>query len=390
MHVVSLQLSDFRNYRHAEVDLGPGCSVLVGANGQGKTNLVEAVGFAAALRSHRVATDAPLVRIGSQQAVVRIAATRSGRRATLELAITPGRGVRARLNGSPLPRARDALGLVRAVTFAPEDLALVKGDPVVRRDFLDELLVQRQPRWAGVLADFDRVLRQRAALLRGVAKRGGRPQPGDIVTLEVWDGQLAQYGGQVWWARQDLLRALAGPFRDAYRHLAGQDAATSLAYRSSASAVLAADSGEASGQPEHVDQADLQHLLSRALPLRRDEEFRRGINLTGPQRDEMAIGISGHPAKGFASHGESWSLALALRLAAYRLLSQEAVDQGDPVLILDDVFAELDAARRAHLAEAVAGAEQVLITAAVAADVPGSLTGSRYRVDSGSISLEGS
>jgi DNA replication and repair protein RecF len=393
VHVVSVEVSDFRSYTNAEVSFGPGCSVLVGANGQGKTNLVEAIGYAAALRSHRVATDAPLVRIGAQQAVVRVVAQRAGRRATLELAITPGKGTRARLNSSPLPRAREALGLVRAVTFAPEDLALVKGDPAVRRDFLDDLLVQRQPRWSAVMADFDRVLRQRAALLRSVAKRGGRAQAEDQITLEVWDSALAELGGQLWWARQDLLQALSRPFDQAYRTIAGADAATSLTYRSSALAGVEASEEPHGDHPAAAPMvppqpADLQRLLARALPLRHAEEFRRGVNLTGPQRDDVMIGISGHPAKGYASHGESWSLALALRLAAYRLLSDEAVDEGDPVLILDDVFAELDGARRERLAAAVAGAEQVLVTAAVAGDVPPALAGAWYQVADGSIVQE--
>lgn len=376
MHVVSLEVADFRNYGHAIVTFEPGCSILVGLNGQGKTNLVEAIGYSATLGSHRVATDAPLVRAGAESAVIRVVVQRGERRAKLELALAPGRGTRARLNGSPLPRTRDCLGLLRAVTFAPEDLSLVKGDPAERRRFLDDLLVQRQPRWAGVIADCDRVLRQRGALLRGIAKRGGRPDETDRSTLAVWDGQLAVLGGQLWWARQDLLAALDPPFQEAYRMLAGQDSATQLQYRSSA---LDVDEPPPSGLEQ------LQQVLGDALAKRHDEEFRRGVNLTGPQRDDVAVLIHGHPAKGFASHGESWSLALALRLASYRLLSAEAVDDGDPVLILDDVFAELDASRRQRLAQAVASAEQVLITAAVAEDVPPALTGARYRVRAGTI-----
>lgn len=376
---MSLEVADFRNYRHAHVDFGPGCCVLVGLNGQGKTNLVEAVGYAATLGSHRVATDAPLVRSDAETAVIRVIVQRGQRRARLELAVAPGRGTRARLNGSPLPRTRDCLGLLRVVTFAPEDLALVKGDPAERRRFLDDLLIQRQPRWAGVISDFDRVLRQRGALLRGVAKRGGRPDETDRSTLDVWDGQLADLGGQLWWARQDLLTALAPFFQHSYRVLAGGDDTTELQYRSSSMEPQ-------TSQPSDLEQ--LQQFLSDALARRHDEEFRRGVNLTGPQRDDVAILLHGHPAKGFASHGESWSLALALRLASYQLLSQEAVDDGDPVLILDDVFAELDASRRQRLADAVASAEQVLITAAVAEDVPPALAGARYRVQAGSIERE--
>jgi DNA replication and repair protein RecF len=373
VHVEALELTDFRNYRHALVELGPGCTVFVGRNGQGKTNLVEAVGYAATLRSHRVASDALLVRHGAESATIRLRARRGGRSAALDLVIAPGGRTRARLNGQHLPRVRDCLGLVRAVVFAPEDLALVKGEPAGRRDYLDDLLVQRQPRWAGVCSDVERVLRQRGALLRAVAKRGGRPDPVDRSTLLVWDEQLARAGGELQAGRQALVDALRPIFIERYRDLAGSAAAADLRYRPSTS--LAGPDGP----------HDWPAALAAALPQRQDEEFRRGVNLTGPHRDEVEILLSGHPAKGYASHGESWSLALALRLAAYRLLAQEAVDDGDPVLILDDVFAELDDSRRARLASAVSTAEQVLITAAVAQDVPQMLGGRRIPVAGGAL-----
>jgi DNA replication and repair protein RecF len=374
VQVVALEVQDFRNYQHAAVQFAAGCSVLLGPNGQGKTNLVEAIGYAATLGSHRVANDAPLIRIGAAQATIRITARRGTRSAALDLVIAPGRGARARINGSPLPRVRDCLGLIRAVTFAPEDLALVKGDPSERRRFLDELLVQRQPRLAGVLADCDKVLRQRAALLRSVAKKGGRPDAADDATIEVWDAQLAKFGGALTAARLDLVAALAEPFGEAYATLAGAGAAQGLVYRSSAG-----HTGEGAA-PEELAAA-----LAAALAERRGEEFRRGVNLVGPQRDDVAVLIHGQPAKGFASHGESWSLALAMRLASYRLLAAEAVDDGDPVLILDDVFAELDDARRTRLAGAVADGEQVIITAASPQDVPAQLGGARFTVAAGAI-----
>lgn len=374
MQVVDLEVRDFRNYQHAAVQFAAGCSLLLGSNGQGKTNLVEAIGYAATLGSHRVATDAPLIRIGATQAAIRMTARRGARSAVLDLVIAPGRGARARINGSPLPRVRDCLGLIRAVTFAPEDLALVKGDPGERRRFLDELLVQRQPRLAGVIADCDKVLRQRGALLRSVAKKGGRADPGDHATLDVWDAQLARYGGQLWSARLDLVTSLAEPFAEAYSTLAGGTASQGLDYRSS--------TGHAGGA---TDPGELSAVLADFLGQRRGEEFRRGVNLVGPQRDDLAVLLHGQPAKGFASHGESWSLALAMRLAAYRLLAAEAVDDGDPVLILDDVFAELDDARRTRLGGAVAGAEQVIITAASPQDVPVQLGGARFTVMAGTI-----
>lgn len=375
MHVVSLRLGDFRNYSAASVTFSPGANVFVGANGQGKTNLLEAVYYSAALRSHRVASDAPLVREGRDQATVRIAVQRRERRAELELSIIPGRGTRARLNGVALSRAREALGLLRAVVFAPEDLSLVKGEPSARRAMLDELLVQRQPRWAGVIADLDRVLRQRGALLRAVAKRGGRPDAADVSTLAVWDEQLSRLGGEVWRARLELVGALRAPFAESYQALAQDSARPWLDYRSS----VTADRVE--------DLASLRSILARALESRRVEEFRRGVNLVGPQRDDLEIALHGRPAKGYASHGESWSLALALRLAAYRLLASESVDGGDPVLLLDDVFAELDAARRDRLADLVAGAEQVIVTAAVGADVPQRFAGKRFTVAAGTVGL---
>lgn len=380
MQVAALEVTDFRNYQHAQVAFGPDCTLLLGANGQGKTNLVEAIGYAATLGSHRVATDAPLIRIGAAAATIRITARRGSRTAVLDLAIGTGRGTKARINGSPLPKVRDCLGLIRAVTFAPEDLALIKGDPAERRRFLDDLLVQRQPRLSGVIADCDKVLRQRAALLRSVAKKGGRPDAADEATIDVWDGQLARFGGQLWAARLDAVAALSEPFGEAYRMLAGGTSLEALAYRSSTDRdVVGSDRPTA---------AALAEALAQVLPQRRGEEFRRGVNLVGPQRDDLAVLLHGQPAKGFASHGESWSLALALRLAAYRVLAEEAVDDGDPVLILDDVFAELDDARRDRLAGAVAGAEQVIITAASAQDVPASLAGARYTVADGTVSAQ--
>ena len=240
--------------------------------------------------------------------------------------------------------------------------------------------MQRQPRLSGVIADCDKVLRQRAALLRSVAKKGGRPDAADEATIDVWDGQLARFGGQLWATRLDAVAALSAPFGDAYRMLAGGAAQEALSYRSS--------TGRDDFDSDRPTAANLAEALAEVLPQRRGEEFRRGVNLVGPQRDDLAVLLHGQPAKGFASHGESWSLALALRLAAYRVLAEEAVDDGDPVLILDDVFAELDDARRDRLAGAVAGAEQVIITAASAQDVPTALAGARYAVVDGTVSAQ--
>jgi DNA replication and repair protein RecF len=460
VHVAHLSLTDFRSYPAAELELEPGVTAFVGPNGHGKTNLVEAVGYVATQSSHRVASDGPLVRHGAARAFVRAAVVRDDRRALIELEINPGRSNRARLNRSPVPRARDVLGLLRSVLFAPEDLAMVKGDPAERRRFLDELLVARAPRFAGVRADYERVLKQRGALLRAAAAaRAGRGRSarrledeaafaaagaGDVLsTLEVWDAHLARIGAELLAARLDLVEALRPLVAKAYAALAPSSGTADLRYRSSLSTIggqatlstgggpfaqstgggrstestgggrstestgggrstestdggrfaqPTAD-GRASGPavpgPEDVpeagpaDRAALAAALREALLAARPAELERGVNLVGPHRDDLELRLGDLPARGYASHGESWSFALALRLAAYELLRADG--GGDPVLILDDVFAELDTFRRRRLAEIVAPAEQVLITAAAPEDVPAELRGARFDVAEGRV-----
>jgi DNA replication and repair protein RecF len=373
VYVRALALSDFRGYAAAEVAFDPGVSVLVGPNGQGKTNLVEAVLYAGTLESHRVATDAPLVRAGAERAVVRVAVVRDGREAVLEIEVNPGRANRARLNRSPLPRPRELLGLLRTVLFAPEDLALVKGDPDGRRRFLDTLLTVSQPRYAGVRADYDRVLRQRSTLLRSAA---AARRSADLSVLSVWDEHLAQHGADLLEGRLLLLEALRPHACAAYEAVAPGGGGLELTYRHSL--------GE--GSLTGLDRAALTAAILDALVRLRPQELDRGQSLAGPHRDDLVLAVGDLPAKGYASHGESWSAALALRLGSYGLLR---ADGDDPVLLLDDVFAELDSARRAALAELVAGAEQVLVTAAVPADVPAVLSGSRYDVLAGTVSRAG-
>jgi DNA replication and repair protein RecF len=371
VHVRRLSLTDFRSWPQVDLTLAPGITTFLGPNGQGKTNLVEAVGYAATLGSHRVATDAPLVRAGATQAVLRLEVVRDARAVLIEVEINPGRANRARVNRSPVPRPREVLGLLRTVLFAPEDLALVKGDPAERRRFMDDLLIQRVPRLAGIRADYDRVLRQRNALLKssGAARRGHLD---DVVrTLEVWDGQLAGVGAELVAARMDLVAALAGPAGDAYGAVAGGGEPLALQYVSS----LGADAP--------ADRSELYDAILAAVAERRREELDRGITLVGPHRDDLLLRLGATPAKGYASHGESWSVALALRLASLELLRSEAGADGDPVLVLDDVFAELDTRRRERLARLVAPAGQVLVTAAVAEDVPGDLQGDCIRVADG-------
>jgi len=377
VHVTHLSLADFRSWASVELPLGPGVTALVGPNGQGKTNLVEAVAYVATLGSHRVATDAPLVRLGAQRAAVRASVSRGGRTALVELEIAAVGANRARVNQAPA-RPRDVLGRLRTVLFAPEDLSLVKGDPDGRRRFLDDLLVARAPRFAGVRSDYERVVRQRNALLKAI--KAGR---GDVRTLDVWDEQLAAVGADLLSGRVYLTHQLRPHVVRAYAALAAGQHEAAIAYRSS----LGDDVGEAAQPGRDVLRDRLQEELVR----RRPAELERVVSLVGPHRDDLFVGLGPFPAKGFASHGESWSLALALRLASYELLRADPGPEGDgePVLVLDDVFAELDAGRRDRLAALVAGAEQVLVTAAVPQDVPEALTGVRVDVDAGEVRRAG-
>jgi DNA replication and repair protein RecF len=370
VYVAHLELHDFRSYPTVEVEIGPGVTSFVGRNGQGKTNLVEAIDYLSRLTSHRVSADAPLVRKGADQAVIRAAVIRDERRAVLEIEINPGRANRARINRSPLPRARELLGLVRTVVFSPEDLALVKGDPAERRRFADDLLVQVSPRYAGTRADYDRVLKQRNSLLKsaGVARRGGASAESALTTLAVWDTRLAELGAEIMHRRMQLvedLTPLVGKAYEAVARGASRDDAV-IVYKPSF----------------EVEDTDLEAGLLAAIEARRRDELDRGLSLVGPHRDDLVLSLGDLPVKGYASHGESWSLALALRLASYDLLRAGG---DDPVLILDDVFAELDTGRRAQLADLVADAEQVLITAAVPEDIPTQLRGRRFTVADGQV-----
>ena len=425
MYVTHLHLVDYRSYAEIEVPLQPGVCVFVGSNGQGKTNLVEAVEYLATLSSHRVAADAPLVRAGAERATVR-ARVQAGiddtRSLLLELDIVPGKANRAKLNRAPLKRARDLLGALVVVLFSPEDLSIVKGDPSERRRFLDDLLVARWPRFSGIRADYDRVLRQRNALLKSLSGRTGRVAGADVAaTLDTWDEHLSQLGAELVVARIATLTDLAEHVADAYRSIAPVNNEAQATYVSSNAVLPSAQPGfpsrgerfpssgsgsqaiddlesltELGGLPDGrrspdsplntpLSRDEIAEVLRVRMSERRGEEIARGVSLVGPHRDDIALQIGELPAKGYASHGESWSLACALRLAAFRLLRADGIE---PVLILDDVFAELDITRRQRLAMGIADAEQVLITAAVAADVPVELGGRRFRVDSGTVTPE--
>ncbi|TXH41814.1 MAG: DNA replication/repair protein RecF [Actinobacteria bacterium] len=370
MYVARLGLRDFRSYASADVELGPGVTLLIGRNGHGKTNLVEALVYAARQSSHRVAKDAPLIRAGTDQAIISVRVRWQDREQTVELELNAGRPKRARVAGAPR-RPREALGVLRAVVFAPEDLALVKGDPAVRRAFLDDLVVALTPRMAGVLADFERIVRQRSTLLKSLAGTWRRDDS-FRATLDIWDEQLVRVGSEVASARLRALELLRDPLRAAYAAVAPHGGEAWAGYESS----------WLDGANEHVGAIeDLQPALRQALADRQRAELERGLTLVGPQRDDLALAIGDLPAKGYASHGESWSLALSLRLATFELLrSSFDTAGGDPVLILDDVFAELDSERRQRLAERVVDAEQVIVTAAVAEDVPLILSGGSLSV----------
>ena len=379
MIVEHLSLVDFRNYAVAEVALEPGPNVFVGRNGQGKTNLAEAIAFLATLGSHRVSSDAPMVRDGADAAIIRARLSHGERRVLLEAQLNRQGANKARVNGAPAKPA-ELPRYAQVVLFAPEDLQIVRGDPSARRRFMDQLLVQRSPRFSAVLSDYDRVLRQRTALLKSARARGIR---GDqLSTLEIWDDKLVALGTELIEARLALAADLTAPLTDAYAAIAGADHRPQLDW---ALSVTGSDPEE--GIPASSPDAPASRVADQfrqALAARRTAELDRGITLVGPHRDDLLLRVRGLPVKGYASHGESWSVALGLRLASAELLRADS-RLGDPVLILDDVFAELDAERRARLADLTMAYEQVIVTAAVEEDVPTGLRARVVRVDGGRI-----
>ena len=386
MIVEQLSLVDFRNYAAADVTLDAGANVFVGRNGQGKTNLAEAIGFFATLGSHRVSQDAPMVRDGADAAIVRMRLAYGDRRVMLEAQVNRTGSNKARVNGSPV-KTSELPRYAQVVLFAPEDLQIVRSDPSARRRFADQLLIQRAPRMAGVLSDYDRVLKQRTALLKSARARGVR---GDALsTLDVWDDKLVQLGTDVIRARLALVDDLAGPVSRAYTAIAGADHRPEMEWMLSIGGTDPDDDGveAVDGAPSSLrglGAEDIQRIFREQLVVMRASELERGLTLVGPHRDDLLLRVRGLPVKGYASHGESWSVALALRLASAELLRAQS-QLGDPVLILDDVFAELDADRRSRLAGLVEGYEQVVVTAAVEEDVPAALRARTVRVVAGTI-----
>ena len=404
MYLEHLSLTDFRSYAQVELALEPGVTVLVGSNGIGKTNLMEAIGYLATLSSHRVSSDGPLLRFGMDRALVRARLVRGGQTVVLELEINASRANRGRINRSNPVRARDLLGICQTVLFAPEDLALVKGDPANRRRFLDELLVSLVPHHSATRSDYDRVLKQRNALLKSA--RAGRFTAGHEATLDVWDQHMARAGAELLHARLELVDRLRPHLAKAYGQLTDGSKEADAVYRSTLQNLMDDDGAPALGAGGAKDVGDIGIgdkpagsedllLLSvdelteryvRAFQASRRKELERGISLVGPHRDELELVLGEAPAKGYASHGETWSMCLSLRLASYYVMLDDARTGGSaPILILDDVFAELDVQRRRKLAAIVSGAEQVLVTAAVDADIPEELSGRRVKVIPGGI-----
>lgn len=385
MIVEHLSLVDFRNYAAADVTLVPGPNVFLGRNGQGKTNLAEAIGYFATLGSHRVSQDAPMVRYGADAAFVRARLGYGERRIQLEAQLNRSGSNKARVNGSPV-RTSELPRYAQVVLFAPEDLQIVRGDPSARRRFADQLLVQRAPRMSGVLGDYDRVLKQRTALLKSARARGMKAD--QLTTLDVWDDKLVSLGTEIIRARLRLAEELAQPMRDAYEAIAGADHDPRLEWvLSVAGADPEEDASASTDEPLPGGVEALEASFRSALAAKRVQELDRGVTLVGPHRDDLLLRLRGLPVKGYASHGESWSTALSLRLASAQLL-RDQLRLGDPIVILDDVFAELDADRRARLAGVVAEFEQVIVTAAVDTDVPEPLRARTVRVEAGTIVMD--
>lgn len=414
MIVRHLTLSDFRNYAAADVELAPGTNLFIGRNGQGKTNLVEAIGYLSTLGSHRVSSDQAMIRAGRDSAIIRTRLEHNGRDLLAEVQINRSTPNRAQVNRGQI-KPRELPRYFSSVLFAPEDLGIVRGDPSARRKFADQLIVLRTPRMAGVYADYDRTLRQRNTLLKSA--RGSGLKESQLSTLEVWDDKLITLGTEIIGARSRLVAEMAAPLQAAYRSVVGDDHGPRISLimsvdgvdadddgfpnapaPASVSSAVAAGAGSSSGSDGAGTDtsaaggsgavlptpAEVAEAFRRRIAERRRAELDRGVTLVGPHRDDLLFELNGLPVKGYASHGESWSFALSLKLASAELLRREST-LGDPVLILDDVFAELDQSRRRRLAEAIAGYEQVLITAAVLDDVPEQLTARTVRIAAGEI-----
>lgn len=361
MFVSHLSLIDFRSYSSLELALNPGQNIFVGENGEGKTNIIEALMYLALLSSHRISSDQPLVKLGSERAYIRAKIESLERTTLVELEINASKANRAKVNQNPVRSQKELLGITKSICFSPEDLDLVRGDPSERRSFLDQLLIQRNPRLAGVISDYERALKQRNSLLKSRAPQSA---------LEPWNEHLANFGGEVIAGRLSLIKDIEPLFQEAYKNLSEKKAAK-LGYKSSIT------------QPSPNKDENKTRILETINEISHQER-ERGISLVGPHRDDLLLNLGDHPVKGYASHGESWSIALALRLASYQLF----INDGDkPILILDDVFSELDEGRRAKLLSISESAEQTFITVAVEDDLPPSIVGQKFKVTSGNVTV---
>lgn len=359
MHITHLSLQDFRSYKVLELPLKTKQSIFIGDNGEGKTNIIEAIMYLSLLSSHRVSQDTPLIKLGAERAYIRAKVLQDNRSQLIELEINNNKANRAKVNQNPVRSQKEILGITQAIAFSPEDLDLVRGDPNERRAFIDQLLIQRNPRMSGVITDYERALKQRNALLKSRAP---------IQSLEPWDEHLTKFGAELIASRIELIETLQPHFIAAYKNLAEKKLA-GIAYKSNIN------------QLSNDRDSNQNLLISKILEVR-DQERERGITLVGPHRDDVLLSLGEHQVKGYASHGESWSIALALRLASFQLLKEEG---NQPILILDDVFSELDEARREKLVQLAEEAEQTFITVAVESDLPKNLNGARYFVKSGMV-----
>jgi DNA replication and repair protein RecF len=360
VRISHLSLTNFRSYPSLDLEFAPGNSIFIGENGEGKTNIVESIIYLSLLESHRVSSDQPLITLGAERSYIR-ARTESddARELLVELEINPERANRAQINKQPTRSQREILGLVSTTHFSPEDLDLVRGDPSERRKFLDHLLIQQNPRYAGIITDYERSLRQRNSLLKARAPRQ---------SLEPWDRHIIEFGSQVIEGRLSLLEKLNPHLSSAYNSISTKKEFTTR-YKSSTSDLS-------------TNRDENKKILQERLEEVHNQERERGVTLIGPHRDDLELKLDANLVKGFASHGESWSVALSLKISSYLLLREEGKR---PILILDDVFSELDLSRREHLTNLTESADQTLITVAVADDLPKNLNGERFFVKEGHV-----
>jgi DNA replication and repair protein RecF len=358
--ITNLNLNNYRSYTTLDLSLDPGVSIFVGKNGEGKTNIAEAVLYLTFLSSHRASGNTPLIKLGNQSAYIRAKVKYPEREILVELEINGDKANRAKVNQNQVRSQKEIFGIVQTIYFSPEDLDIVRGDPSERRRFIDQLLTLRSPRIAGVISDYERAVKQRNSLLKTRASADA---------LNPWDKQVAELGGELITLRMLALDELKPIFNQVYKDISDTKPAE-IVYKSSI-------------ENPTLNQGENSEKIMERLVNNRGTELDRGLTLTGPHRDDLLLILGDHAVKGYASHGESWSIALSLKLATYNLLKLDGLS---PILILDDVFSELDEERRERLAEIAKSADQTIITVAVENDLPKSITGTKYLVRAGAVS----